>query len=797
MCNQCCIRYRFVYTANKWYTGYWACSRYHQYRALPVTYRLPAGRLVQASNYIYNGTVAQGTGNGLPFLVNDLTILNTSGITMNPVSRNYTIGGTLLLTSGSLNINGDTVTINKLQRNSGTFGGSSTSSVGITGINLPLFFTGGSQVLKNLFLTANASADLQTSLAISANSGSGTLSVGSAATLNTFNNLTLLSDNIGTAKVNPIPEDGSGNALGFITGNVKVERYFPARRAWRLFTAPVAYGGSIFDNWQNGGIYEAGKGTYVSGAGAVFPTGANGLDWSPLNNYSLKAGSTLTPVSNTRTTLLSKNTGTSADNLSYFIFVRGDRIMANTSPYNSNTTTLTSRGRLQTGRQTFALTAATNAFTLVGNPYASPVDMKNIIRTNITNRYYVWDPYINLEQGGYVVFDDFDNDGTYIATPPTTLSQSLQSGQAFFTQTMSNAPASVVFRESAKSSVNNLLTFRPMGRPSSVRVNLYHLNENDTTVLLDGILAEFDNAYNSGVDLQDALKGSNIKENIGLRRESKNLTIERRPLPVTTDTLFLQLSRTSQRKYRLGIEPLNIDAALTAYLDDQYTGVATEINTAAGSVVDFEINADVKSAAADRFKIVFTKAVVAPTPVTKIGLKANQQVKHIAVEWSVENEMNIRGYEVEKSADGISFEKINASKATGAGNANVVYKWLDENPFSGNNYYRIRSTNEDGKNDYTSTVLVKMEKIISGIRIYPNPVTNNIIGAEFKNMEAGLYSARLINSQGQTILNKTINHAAGTNMENIQPDYKMPSGIYQLEITSPAKEVTMVKVIVK
>ena len=182
---------------------------------------------------------------------------------------------------------------------------------------------------------------------------------------------------------------------------------------------------------------------------------------------------------------------------------------------------------------------------------------------------------------------------------------------------------------------------------------------------------------------------------------------------------------------------------------------------------------------------------------TKISLKANQQVKNISVAWSVENEGNIKTYEVEKSADGISFEKVSTVKATGTSTVGSPYNWLDETPFSGNNYYRIRSINTDGKFDYTSAVLVKMEKLVSGIRIYPNPVTDGIIGAEFKNMDAGIYSVRLINSHGQTIINKTVNHAAGTSMENIKSDYKLPAGVYQLEVISPQKEINLVKVIVK
>jgi hypothetical protein len=119
------------------------------------------------------------------------------------------------------------------------------------------------------------------------------------------------------------------------------------------------------------------------------------------------------------------------------------------------------------------------------------------------------------------------------------------------------------------------------------------------------------------------------------------------------------------------------------------------------------------------------------------------------------------------------------------------------NPVSGNNYYRIRSVSQDGKYEYTKVVVVKIVKGNSGIRVYPNPVTGGFIGVEFKNMADGIYKATLLNAAGQMMLSKLINHAAGTSMENVTPDYKLAAGIYQLEVTAPDKSKTILKVIVK
>ncbi len=53
----------------------------------------------QFANYIYNGSAAQITGNGLPALVKNLTINNVTGVTL---SANTVVSGTLNLINGNL-----------------------------------------------------------------------------------------------------------------------------------------------------------------------------------------------------------------------------------------------------------------------------------------------------------------------------------------------------------------------------------------------------------------------------------------------------------------------------------------------------------------------------------------------------------------------------------------------------------------------------------------------------------------------------------------------------------------------
>ena len=607
-----------------------------------------------------------------------------------------------------------------------------------------------------------------------------------SATLNTGDNLVLISTDTSTARVADITNN-SVNTGNKFNGNVTVERYYPALRAWRLVTAPLSAAGSIFSTWQNNGVYTPGRGTYVTGSTAP----AGGLDVSPQNNSSLKIGTLLTPVANTLTTNLSGNTG-SADNKGYFLFVRGDRIVNNFNLSNSNITTLSAKGKLQTGTQTFPVSAIGSDFTMVGNPYASPVDFKKITKNNLQNLFYVWDPKLNIV-GGYVLLEDLTNSGTYNVVPagPGMQDNIIQSSQAIFVQTSVNGAASLVFNEPNKSATTNLKMFRPIpaGQHSNLRINLYKLNAN-STLLADGTYADFNDHYSPNVTMEDVLKFSNINEMVGLLRNNKLLALERRPTPGAGDTIFLKLNKTTQRSYRFELEAANLNKDnLIGFIEDKFLKKSVPLNLNGQSTVDFNITADAASAAADRFIITFKSAV------TFTGIKANILNADVAVEWNVTNEYSIKEYEIERSIDGINFTKIASKLSSGNSHSVGLYDWLDVAPLPGYYYYRVRSVSEFTASAYSDIVKVKINKSTPAIYVFPNPVIENNIQLQMNNIPQGVYYIRLINSRGQEIINKLINHPPGTSTEQIKPSIKLLPGIYQLQLTAPDKKITVLKVI--
>ncbi|HMH21517.1 MAG TPA: T9SS type A sorting domain-containing protein [Puia sp.] len=108
----------------------------------------------------------------------------------------------------------------------------------------------------------------------------------------------------------------------------------------------------------------------------------------------------------------------------------------------------------------------------------------------------------------------------------------------------------------------------------------------------------------------------------------------------------------------------------------------------------------------------------APLPLTFTGTRASRKDDGVLIEWDTELEDNVKNYEVERSTDGIYFEKVGTVKAVGT-DANH-YSWFDEAPANGNNFYRIRAVDIDGKFRYTGVLAIRIND--TRISVYPNPV---------------------------------------------------------------------------
>ncbi len=136
-------------------------------------------------------------------------------------------------------------------------------------------------------------------------------------------------------------------------------------------------------------------------------------------------------------------------------------------------------------------------------------------------------------------------------------------------------------------------------------------------------------------------------------------------------------------------------------------------------------------------------------------------------------------------------------KALGSNSSINNYNWLDLNPAEGNNFYRLKVIDQSGKSKYSSIVKVNINRKLSGISVFPNPVIGNQLSIELKNKSAGKYYLKLFNLTGQILLNAIISHNGGSATETINLPTSLNAGAYHVQLIDETGNQELIKIIKK
>jgi hypothetical protein len=292
----------------------------------------------------------------------------------------------------------------------------------------------------------------------------------------------------------------------------------------------------------------------------------------------------------------------------------------------------------------------------------------------------------------------------------------------------------------------------------------------------------------------DARKMSNFSENWGMLRSNTVYVIERRHTIEGTDSIFFKMWNMRIITYRIQFITINLNSTdRKGILEDKYLHTSSPIDLNGTTYVDFSVTADPASKASDRFRVIFSDSIPAIKELPHFtALGAFETNNQIQLNWKTENGNSLLAFDIEKSKDKFNFLKINTMQAFNSIN---TYHWVDANPGTGNNYYRIRSVAINGNVTYSNIMKINNEKANTGISIYPNPATIYNFNLQMINQQPGVYKIKLLNSSGQLFMLKDINFAGGSSIEQLQPQQNIPHGIYRLEIITPENLSKVINVV--
>ena len=176
-------------------------------------------------------------------------------------------------------------------------------------------------------------------------------------------------------------------------------------------------------------------------------------------------------------------------------------------------------------------------------------------------------------------------------------------------------------------------------------------------------------------------------------------------------------------------------------------------------------------------------------PVHFTSFYVSKSGQNIQLTWSTDNEINNSHFDVERSFNGLEWNKIATIKGAGnSSNANN-YSYNDKNVSGSVIYYRLRQVDIDGRSVYSSIKTIRANEAISPVKIYASE--RNVVIDLNQAIKNDLVVS-VVNINGQVISRKTFNnpqYKISFNLENVT------AGAFVVQVTDN-KGWTVVKKVV-
>jgi len=179
-------------------------------------------------------------------------------------------------------------------------------------------------------------------------------------------------------------------------------------------------------------------------------------------------------------------------------------------------------------------------------------------------------------------------------------------------------------------------------------------------------------------------------------------------------------------------------------------------------------------------------------PVNFLDFEAKRQSKTVLLQWTVNGEISVNSYTIEKSADGNTFTSIGTVPASAPGTTEKNYSFTDNQPLAGDNYYRVAEKDIDGKITYSAVRAVAFSGSGLVIKLSPIPSFNHQVKLDVAASGNGVVTASLLNTLGQQLQAFSIRR--GVNWLSLDGISK---GVYFLRIETGNGQAAIGKLVIE
>jgi len=115
-------------------------------------------------------------------------------------------------------------------------------------------------------------------------------------------------------------------------------------------------------------------------------------------------------------------------------------------------------------------------------------------------------------------------------------------------------------------------------------------------------------------------------------------------------------------------------------------------------------------------------------PIELISFKAACNKGSVYLEWVTASEINNDYFTLERSRDAINWTIVGTVDGAGNSNQNIIYSYVDNKPYNGVSYYRLKQTDFNGQFEYSNIIsVICIDDFTGDINVYPNPFSDELI----------------------------------------------------------------------
>jgi large repetitive protein len=167
-------------------------------------------------------------------------------------------------------------------------------------------------------------------------------------------------------------------------------------------------------------------------------------------------------------------------------------------------------------------------------------------------------------------------------------------------------------------------------------------------------------------------------------------------------------------------------------------------------------------------------------PVDWLFFKGETDNRFNYLDWATETEISTAYFNVQRSRNGADFHNIGIAEAAGNSNSQTDYSFTDENPFKGENYYRLELVDISGEKSYSNIVLLNIEGSGPAYNFYPNP-TDDIVFYQFEANTNEILEIEVIDVLGRSLQKFDLTASTGLNSIPVSLE-NYPSGSYLVSV---------------